>query len=308
MVYSRFKFLVEDYHLEVAEKSVVYGQIDDFFTLISVQPQSNLFYIMLGAHPGTDAGSIEPFFKEIEDLPTIQSVEQEAATIVITGKVTLKKKKMLQAIRQILDTFPSKLHELGYHAGDFRTGINDGTVRLSQFNEYYTFLSEENYHLALDELDEQKSYFAQKKENMLFGLIGAFLGAALGGLLWFGIGLLGFYAWVAGILGLFLAFKGYQWFGGKVSKLGAVLVFLIAISLVFIANHALWAWTVNDGYDDMFWYTFANILPVIFSHSDIRLNYLLDVGLGIGVIALIGIPYTKSMYTQNASEYKVKRF
>lgn len=215
MVYSRFKFLVEDYHLDVAEKSVVYGQIDNFYTLISVQPHSNLFYIMLGAHPGPDAASIEPFFKEIESLPTIQTIEQEAATIVITGKVTLKRTKMLQAIRQILDTFPDTLHKLGYQAGDFRSGINDETVRLSQFNEYYTFLSEENYQLTLDELDEQRSYFAEKKENMLLGLIGAFLGAFLGGLLWFGIGLLGFYAWVAGILGLFLAFKGYQWFGGK---------------------------------------------------------------------------------------------
>lgn len=35
---------------------------------------------------------------------------------------------------------------------------------------------------------------------MLLGLIGDFLGAALGGLVWFGIGLLGFYAWVAAIL------------------------------------------------------------------------------------------------------------
>ena len=114
--------------------------------------------------------------------------------------------------------------------------------------------------------------------------------ATLGGLLWFGFGLLGFYAWVASILRLILTFKGYQWFGRNVNKIGAVLVFLTAFSLVFVANHALWAWTANDGYDDMFWYTFANILSVIFSHSDCRLNYLLDVGLGIGVIALIGIP------------------
>lgn len=92
MIYFRFKFLVEDYHLDVAEKSVVYGQIDNFYTLISVQPQSNLFFIMLGAHPGPDAASIEPFFKEIENLPTIQTIEQKAATIVIKGKVTLKNK------------------------------------------------------------------------------------------------------------------------------------------------------------------------------------------------------------------------
>lgn len=55
------------------------------------------------------------------------------------------------------------------------------------------------------------------------------------------IGLLGFYAWVASILRLILTFKGYQWFGRNVNKIGAVLVFLTAFSLVFVANHALWA-------------------------------------------------------------------
>lgn len=54
--------------------------------LISVQPQSNLFYIILGAHPGADAASIEPFLNENENSATIKTDKQKAAIIVITGK------------------------------------------------------------------------------------------------------------------------------------------------------------------------------------------------------------------------------
>ena len=307
MVYSRFKFLIEEFTLEAAEKLVVHGQVDGFYTLVSVQPQTNRYYLMIGAHPGEMAASIVDLFKKTKELPTILAIRQEAATIVITGKVTLRKKKMLQAIRHILTHFPTALRDLGYETGDFKTGINDGTVKLTQFNQYYTYLSDENYQLTLEEVKQQQQIYAEQKENMLLGFVGAFLGASVGGLLWFGIGLLGYFAWIAGVLGFFLAFKGYQVFGAKVSAIGAVLVFLVTIFLVFFANHALWTWMANDGYDAYFWQTFASIHRLIFAQATLRMNYLMDLLFGVGMIALIGLPFMRSLYKESASQYQVKR-
>ncbi|MGO4938421.1 hypothetical protein ACTQ45_00160 [Fundicoccus sp. Sow4_D5] len=90
---------------------------------------------------------------------------------------------MMQTIRHILDTFPEKFRKLGYETDDVKTGINDGSVKLSQFNEYYTYLSEENYYLTLEEVKEQQTQFTNKKENMLLGLVGALMGASLSALL-----------------------------------------------------------------------------------------------------------------------------
>lgn len=72
---------------------------------------------------------------------------------------------------------------MGYETDDVKTGINDGSVKLSQFNEYYTYLSEENYYLTLEEGKEQQTQFTNKKENMLLGLVGALMGASLSALL-----------------------------------------------------------------------------------------------------------------------------
>lgn len=307
MVYSRFKFLLDEYGLNAIEKVVVHGQVEGFYALISVEPQNNLYYIMLGLQPNEEALSLEPLFESLRNLPTIQSVTQEATALVIRGKVSIKKKKMLQAIREILDTSPNKLRQLGYQAGDFKTGMDDGTVKLTQFNQYYTYLSEENYQATLEEVQQLQANFANKKENMLLGLSAAFIGALIGGLLWFAIGLLGYIAWIAGVIALFLAFKGYQLFGGKVSRIGVALVFILTISVVFLANHAVWAWIANDGYDPFFWTTFSQIHQVILTEPSIRTNYLIDVGVGVGVIILTGVPFMRSLYKENARDYQVIR-
>lgn len=307
MVYSRFKFLLEDYGLEEAEKLVVHGQVEGYYTLISAETQSNLYHIMIGAHPSEGAAAITSYFEELEALPTVQSVKQKDTAIIVTGKISIKKDKMIQTIRDILDHFPRKLQVLGYQPGDFKTGINDDTVKLTQFNEYYTYLSEENFQRVVDELKNQQTEFANTKENILLGLLGAFTGATIGGLLWFIVGLMGYFAWIAGILALYLAFKGYQIAGGKVGKLGAVLVFILTILIVFIANHAVWAWTANDGYDEFYWYAFQNIHHFILSDPSLRMNYLIDVALGVGIITLIGIPFTNSLYKENSSNYKIRR-
>lgn len=47
---------------------------------------------MLGAHPGEAVANIVLFFEDCKQLPTIHSIEQQAATIIITGKVSLRSK------------------------------------------------------------------------------------------------------------------------------------------------------------------------------------------------------------------------
>lgn len=70
----------------------------------------------------------------------------------------------------------------------------------------------------------------------------------------------------------------------------------------------VWAWTADDGYDQFYWYAFRNIHRVILSEPSVRMNYLFDVGLGVGVISLIGIPFMRSLYKENTSHYEVKRY
>lgn len=80
-----------------------------------------------------------------------------------------------------------------------------------------------------------------KKSNVLLGIIGAFLGAALGGVIWIAIGEFGFIAGLAGFLMMFFAIKGYQMLAGGLDKKGQVISLVIAFLMIFVSNYLLYA-------------------------------------------------------------------
>lgn len=81
----------------------------------------------------------------------------------------------------------------------------------------------------------------EKRENMVAGMIGAFLGSLLGGA---SIILLSQVGYVASISGLILAvctIKGYQLLGGKFSTNGIVICSVIMLVMPYFADRVDWA-------------------------------------------------------------------
>ena len=64
---------------------------------------------------------------------------------------------------------------------------------------------------------------APVKENVLAGAVGAFLFALVGGVLWFVLYLVGFFAGISGLVGAVCAVKGYSLFSKKESVKGIVI-------------------------------------------------------------------------------------
>lgn len=80
-----------------------------------------------------------------------------------------------------------------------------------------------------------------KKENVAAGIVGAFLGALLGGgciMLFNQLGkIAAFSGWV--LAGCTL--KGYEWLGGRLSKKGVVIAILFMAFVPYLADRADWA-------------------------------------------------------------------
>ena len=61
------------------------------------------------------------------------------------------------------------------------------------------------------------------KENVVAGIVGAFLFALAGGAVWFGLYMVGFIASISGLVGAVCAIKGYSVFAKKESVKGIII-------------------------------------------------------------------------------------
>jgi hypothetical protein len=80
-----------------------------------------------------------------------------------------------------------------------------------------------------------------KSSNMVLGIFGAVLGAAIGGIAWIVIGEFGFIAGLAGYLMMLFAIIGYRKMSGFLDKKGQIISLVIALVMIFLANHSLYA-------------------------------------------------------------------
>ena len=74
------------------------------------------------------------------------------------------------------------------------------------------------------------------KENVGLGILGALIGALIGGASIVGLNLLGYVASISGVLMGFATLKGYELLGKKLSKTGIVISILLMIVVTFVAD------------------------------------------------------------------------
>ena len=76
----------------------------------------------------------------------------------------------------------------------------------------------------------------KKQENVLAGLVGAFLGSLIGVACIVGIGQLGYVASISGVIMAVCAIKGYELLGGAISRKGAVIACILTIIMTYFGN------------------------------------------------------------------------
>lgn len=75
------------------------------------------------------------------------------------------------------------------------------------------------------------------EENVLFGVIGAFLFSLVGGITYLLLDQVGFIASISGLIAVVCAIKGYTFFSKNESKKGIVISVIIAAFVLIVAWH-----------------------------------------------------------------------
>ena len=130
-----------------------------------------------------------------------------------------------------------------------------------------------------------------KEENILAGIVGAFLFSLVGGIIWFVLYQVGFLAAISGIIGVVCAIKGYAIFGKRETVKGVIISTVIAFLVIVLAWYLCLSYDVYLAYQD--WYangevdftlTFFESVAnayVFFAEPEIAIAYLKDLGIGL---------------------------
>ena len=135
------------------------------------------------------------------------------------------------------------------------------------------------------------------EEKVGAGIVGAFLFALVGGILWFLLYQIGFLAAISGIVGVVCAIKGYSIFAKRESIKGVVISIIATLVVIVIAWYFCLAYDVYKAYQE--WFAAGEIdFTITFSEavsgaymfledSEIALAYFKDLGLGV-LLCIIG--------------------
>ena len=128
-------------------------------------------------------------------------------------------------------------------------------------------------------------------ENIVAGIVGAFLFSLAGAAVYFGLHLIGYIASVSGLIGAVCAFKGYTIFSKKETKKGLIISAVISLLVIVIAWFFCLSYDIYDFYkisfeagELVFSVSFADsirLAPVFLKDPEVSKAYFGDLALGL---------------------------
>ena len=101
-----------------------------------------------------------------------------------------------------------------------------------------------------------------RRENFIGGIVGAFLGALIGGACIILIGMLGYVASVSGLILAVCTLKGYELLGGKLTGKGIVICILMMLATPYIDDRIDWTIVIMQEWGE-YGITFAQSFAVV---------------------------------------------
>ncbi len=116
----------------------------------------------------------------------------------------------------------------------------------------------------------------QNEENVLFGIVGAFLFSLAGGVLYVILNMIGYIAAISGLVGVVCAIKGYAFFAKKESTRGVIISVIIAAVVLVIAWYVGFCLDLAEAYE--IWHAEGEVdyVPNVFECMSFGYIYLPD--------------------------------
>ena len=144
------------------------------------------------------------------------------------------------------------------------------------------------------------------KENVLAGVVGAFLFALLGGALYFIIYQFGYIAGICGLITVILSTFGYQLFSGKKNSVkGVVIAVIMSLVAIFLGEFMGLAYDIYKVFKTEYEITFFDAVratPSFLTESKILTPFLADLGIGYALGALASFANIRNAIVANKQQ------
>ena len=222
---------------------VFHGQRDGFDFIVYPVDESHPYMMVLHTAAKSPDGStleknkVKEFQKSNKNVAYLG---QKNMDIRVSMKSQSNAEKLKGALTESIAATTAFLRANGYHPCCDLCGQEVETGALKMGGEYYHMCPDCETKMRGDiAMKEQQT--AQKKENIIGGIVGAFLGSLLGALSVLVLSQLGYVAALSGVIMAVCVLKGYEMLGGKLTKKAVVISCVIMILMTYFADRVDWA-------------------------------------------------------------------
>lgn len=233
MANKQLKKLSEQYQMNYEKKyNVVYGSIHGYHTTI-LEQNATEYYISIGVDMNeNEAEQVKIFLNDFtKKKKYIKKLECKSNTIICIIRINYA--KAIETIKLVLDEMINHLTNRNINSCCHHCNSKEMLAPYISYGEA-SYLCPS----CSSKVEQQKLNVAsEKKGNTVAGILGATIGALLGGILMVLILQTGYIAGIAGLIMIMLSIKGYQLLGGKIDKVGIIVSLVVCFVTIFIAEH-----------------------------------------------------------------------
>lgn len=229
------------------------GEVQGYHILISKHNKGNLYYLTLSVKKGDKADKSD--FNEIKNYNKylrVPGLNKKNHRVVFTINGAFTMKGTIERFSELIHALVQFLHEKGFQNCSEESGVSHGV------NVYFAaglkIITKSEYLEIERRIQEKQEAIALRGTGSFFmGIIGALLGALLGGALVLVISRFGYIIWIGGVAMGALTMGGYKLLAGRIQKLGMLISAIIMLLVMYLVNRLDWAlWIQSSLTPDMF--------------------------------------------------------
>lgn len=237
---NTLKNYAEQLRLSFDEETLyIYGNFNGYMVLL--EPMKNTYTMKLSIkHRG-----------QLPDPKLVKEVNKESKTIkgsavkghhisyVLNGGI--RSKNVADNLQEAMKVITDFLKADGFENCCQSCGTQESEIGIYKVQGVPMILCEECFRKLYEEHAANENIQNQKKENLIAGLTGAFLGSLVGVLAIVFLGQMDYVAALSGIIMAVCSLKGYELLGGQLSNKGILGSSIVMIIMVYIGNRLDWA-------------------------------------------------------------------
>lgn len=272
------------------DTKIIFGQKDGY--TLFIEDAGEKIYRICFAVKGDEALSIAEDLKELKkSTKGMTNAQLTRYKLVVTVKGGMTKGRTKETIAECLEASVTFLKEHGLINVCEHTGEAEPTA-VYQVGTNLLILSADSFQQLSSNLAIENQSYDQQNENVIGGIVGAFVGCLIGGAVTLGIAQLGYVSFVSGLVMGVCTIKGYELLGKKLSKLGiGISIFFMLVMILFV--HQLdWAILVTKEVGTDVFTAFSYFTNYLLSGGEVHYTYWLNLGLlylftGIGAYSMV---------------------